>query len=231
MQYLDKTLPTAAENLALDEALLMRAEEDGTSEILRLWEWPAPVVVLGAGCKIAEDVNENACLRDSVSILRRSSGGGTVLLDSGCMCYSLVLSMKQNPELLDIRASFRHILERVRDALTAVQPGVDSNGTSDLVIGTRKFSGNSQHRKRRMILHHGTLLYKMDLNRVEDYLRLPARQPEYRHNRNHGEFLRNLPATAEVLRECLRAGRPKRCADWSTRNTDDRSGCGGAERS
>src|SRR5581483_7530419 len=38
MHFLDLTLPTLTENLALDEALLLEAEEGG-AEVLRLWEW------------------------------------------------------------------------------------------------------------------------------------------------------------------------------------------------
>ena len=56
MDLLELTLPTPAENLALDEALLLEAES-GAGEVLRLWEWPAPAVVLGSGCKLAEDVD------------------------------------------------------------------------------------------------------------------------------------------------------------------------------
>ncbi|HEV3117610.1 MAG TPA: lipoate--protein ligase family protein, partial [Gemmataceae bacterium] len=85
MYLLDLTLPTIAENLALDEALLLEAEAGG-AEVLRFWEWKRPAVVLGAGSRLADDVDEAACHADGVPILRRSSGGGTVLLGSGCLC-------------------------------------------------------------------------------------------------------------------------------------------------
>src|SRR5437667_5341974 len=90
MRFLDLTLPTAAENLALDEALLLEAEAGRGGEVLRLWEWSRYAVVLGAGCRLAE-VDEAACAADAVPILRRASGGGTVLLGPGCLCYTLVL--------------------------------------------------------------------------------------------------------------------------------------------
>src|SRR5262245_36170851 len=91
-RFLDRTLPTLAENLALDEALLIAAEAGGP-EVLRLWRWPAPAVVLGAGGRLADDVRADACAADGVPVRRRSSGGGTVLLGPGCLCYSLVLGM------------------------------------------------------------------------------------------------------------------------------------------
>jgi len=56
MRFLDLTLPDAAANLALDEALLIAAEESGEQEVLRFWELPFPVVVVGAGGSVAIDV-------------------------------------------------------------------------------------------------------------------------------------------------------------------------------
>jgi lipoate-protein ligase A len=202
MLYLDRTLPSVAENLALDEALLLAAEAGQGGEVLRVWEWPSPAVVLGSGCRLAEDVDEAACAADGVPVLRRSSGGGTVLLGPGCLLYSLVLNHEREPALAEIQASYRFILGRVAEALGGE---VAQAGTSDLVMAGRKFSGNAQQRKRRHLLHHGTLLYAFDLARVARYLRPPPRQPEYRAGREHAEFLRNLPLSAAELKRRLRA--------------------------
>src|SRR5947207_552177 len=139
MHLLDLTLPTAAENLALDEALLLEAEAGRGGEVLRFWEWPSPVVVLGSGGVIADDVNEPACVADDVPILRRSSGGGTVLLGSGCLCYSLVLSMERTPALAGIRPSYAVILSRLVEALEGLLPDVTRAGISDLASVGCKF--------------------------------------------------------------------------------------------
>lgn len=204
MLFLDVTLPTLAENLALDEALLLEAESGRGGEVLRLWEWMESAVVLGSGCRLAEDVDVTACLADGVPILRRSSGGGTVLLGRGCLCYSLVLAYERSPALREIRSSYRFILERIRQALSDIVPGIACAGTSDLAIDSRKFSGNAQQRKRHFLLHHGTLLYQFDLHQVGRYLHLPVRQPDYRGGREHTAFLVNLPIDAAELRQRLR---------------------------
>ena len=204
MQYLDLTLPSLAENLALDEALLLSAEVGESSEVLRFWEWPKPAVILGAGGRLAEDVNEAACLADRTSILRRASGGGTVLLGTGCLLFSLVLAYERSPVLREVRSSYRYILGRVGAALDGLVPEVGQAGTSDLAVRGLKFSGNAQQRKRRFLLHHGTLLYHFDLASVQRYLHLPRRQPDYRRGRDHGAFLMNLPAEAGELKARLR---------------------------
>jgi lipoate-protein ligase A len=206
MDFLDMTLPTAAENLALDEALLREAEAGRGGEVLRLWEWPRFAVVLGAGCALADDVDEAACRADGVPVLRRASGGGTVLLGPGCLCFSLVLSFERGPALREITPSYVYILGRVRDSLAGLLPIIEQAGTSDLMSAGLKFSGNAQQRKRDHLLHHGTLLYDFDLPRIGRYLRMPGKQPEYRDRRDHTAFVRNLPASSEELKRRLREG-------------------------
>src|SRR5262249_29049021 len=147
---------------------------------------------------------ETACRVDDVPILRRASGGGTVLLGRGCLLYSLVLSYQRSPELNDLTSSYAYILERVREALSGLLPDLEHAGTSDLSWRGRKFSGNAQQRKRNHLLHHGTLLYDFDLGRVGRYLRMPVRQPDYRGQREHAEFLVNLPVSAAALEQRLR---------------------------
>jgi lipoate-protein ligase A len=205
MLFLDVTLPTLAENLALDEALLLEAEIDPRREVLRVWEWPSWAVVLGAGGQLTKDILETACLQDQVPILRRASGGGTVLLGRGCLLYSLVLAYERSPALRDISASYSYILQRMADGLSNGCRDIEWSGTSDLSMAGRKFSGNSQQRKRYHLLQHGTLLYDFDIKQVAQYLHLPARQPAYRHGRPHVSFLTNLPVSATDLTQRLRA--------------------------
>jgi lipoate-protein ligase A len=218
MQFIDVTLRGPAENLALDEALLFEAEAGHSREVLRLWEWQEAAVVLGSGCRLAEEVDEAACLRDGVPILRRSTGGGTVVLGAGCLCYSLVLAYDSAAALAEIRPSYAYILGRVREALADLLPHIEKAGLSDLAAAGLKFSGNSQQRKRRYLLHHGTLLYDFNLNRVGRYLRMPVRRPGYRHNRDHAAFLTNLPTTADELtrRLCTAWAANRLVSEWPT---------------
>lgn len=215
MHVLDLTLTTLDETLALDEALLLEAEAGRGGELLRFWEWPRFAAVLGAGCKIAEDINLAACQVDKVAIGRRSSGGGTVLLGKGCMNFSLVLSYERAPELREIKSSYCYIFHLLCAAFGGLGLEVSCAGTSDLVVSTRsspslarKFSGNAQQRKRRFLLHHGTMLYDFPLDAIERYLHLPGRQPDYRGRREHRDFLVNLNTSAADLKRVL-------CAAWN----------------
>jgi lipoate-protein ligase A len=205
MHLLDLTLPDPADNLALDEALLLAAEDGTAGEGVRLWENPTHAVVVGSGGSVTIDVNEAACAADGVPVLRRASGGGTVVLGPGCLCFTVVLRYDRAPGLDTIAGSARYVLEWVTRALRPAVPDVALAGISDLTAGGRKFSGSAQQRKRAHFLHHGTLLCGFDLDRVSRYLRPPERQPPYRLNRPHREFVTNLPLGVGEVRGLLLA--------------------------
>jgi lipoate-protein ligase A len=205
MRLLDLSPADPADNLALDEALLLAAEEGDAGEVVRLWESPTHAVVVGAGGSVAIDVNLAACEVDGVPVLRRASGGGTVLVGPGCLCFSLVLAYDRAAGLNEIPASYQYVLGRVLNALRSVVADGVIAGTSDLAAGGLKFSGNAQQRKRRHFLHHGTLLYGFDLDLISKYLHPPERQPDYRMNRSHTAFVRNVRVGAEMLKQLLAA--------------------------
>lgn len=199
MKLLDLTLSAAEEDLALDEALLLDAEAGGEPRVLRFWERPDYVVVLGSAGILADDVDDEACAADGVPVLRRSSGGGTVLLGPGCLCFSVVVPYADSPALETIQGAYTWVLGRVAQAV----PGAEMAGICDLALEGRKLSGNAQQRKRSHLLHQGTLLYSFDFERVGRYLRQPPRQPEYREGRSHEQFLRNAPGPAARLRDAV----------------------------
>ena len=65
MLFLDLTLDSPQENLALDEALLLDAEgHEGPREVARIWESPATFVVLGSSSRYEIEANVANCQRD-----------------------------------------------------------------------------------------------------------------------------------------------------------------------
>jgi lipoate-protein ligase A len=206
-------LPTPEENLALDEALLLEAEEHCSSqsnppyscslECLRFWESSAYFVVLGAGGHLREEAHWQACKSDAIPILRRDSGGGTVLQGPGCLNYTLVLDTRLRPECADIAGTNRYVLEKLLSVLRRRWPEATWRGTSDLALGDKKFCGTAQRRKRRHILFHGAILYDFDLDLMERYLKHPPKEPDYRGRRPHREFVTNLDASPSELRSYI----------------------------
>jgi lipoate-protein ligase A len=216
MLRLALTLESPAENVALDEALLDEAEAAGpATEFLRIWESPTPLVVLGRSSRAAEEVDLDACRTRGIPVLRRSSGGASIVAGRGCLMYAVVLSYDRRPRARGIHESHSYVLDRLADALREQVPTVIKAGTSDLALrddanpnAARKFSGNSLRVKRSHFLYHGTLLYDFDLPLVAACLRTAPRQPEYRKARDHLAFITNLPMQSDDLAVAIDAAWP-----------------------
>jgi lipoate---protein ligase len=204
MNLCDLTLPTPAENLACDEALLDLCEAGDSDELLRLWAAPQHFVVLGYANKAATEVNLSVCRELKIPVLRRCTGGGTVLQGPGVLNYSLVVRADASGPFHSIAATNRFILERHRDSLAKlVQAPVEWRGQTDLAIGGLKCAGNAQRRRRRFLLFHGSFLLHLDLALLEKILPQPSHQPDYRLNRSHSDFLVNLNLPDRALKDAL----------------------------
>jgi len=205
MKTLDFTFPTPEENLACDEALLDLCERGSSDEILRFWAPERHFIVLGLSNSAPTELHLPAAQARSIPILRRCSGGGTVLQGPGCLNFALILKIKKPGPLESIGSTNQHILERHRAALEKrLRREVSVQGCTDLTLDGLKFSGNSQRRRMRSLLFHGTFLLHLDLTLMEELLAIPSRQPSYRRGRSHGRFLTHLPLSADPIKEALR---------------------------
>ena len=205
MKYLDRTLHTPQENLAGDEALLDWCEEGPGDEILRFWEPHQHFVVLGYSNRTRAEVNLDSCKMLGVPVLRRCSGGGTVLQGPGCLNYALILKIHGDSPLTNIAEANAFIMNRNRNALNSLlDRKVLIQGHTDLTLQGVKFSGNSQRRKRHYLLFHGSFLLNLDLALVEQVLPMPSKQPQYRRSRAHKDFLTNLNLPADDIKRAVR---------------------------
>lgn len=204
MNYLEQTFPSAAENLAADEALLERTENDG-GETLRIWEATEPFVVLGFANRLREEADIVKCERTGLRIRRRVSGGGAVVQGPGCLSYALTFRTSDAGPLSSITGTNRFVMETHRRAIEElIHRPVHVRGHTDLETGGRKFSGNAQRRRRRAVLFHGTILYAADLELFGAALHHPSREPAWRGGRSHGEFLANIPVARDQIIAALR---------------------------
>src|SRR5260370_27714597 len=110
ISYCDLTLPSPEENLACDEALLDLCEERVAGELLRFWEPAHHFVVVGYGNKVSTEVGLAFCRSNGIPVVRRCTGGGTVLQGPGCLNYSLILRIGETGPLHSISATNEFIL-------------------------------------------------------------------------------------------------------------------------
>ena len=207
------TLATPAENLALDEAILQAVELDQAMACLRVWEPTNYFVVLGRSNQVEKEVNVDVCESENIPILRRFSGGGTVLVGPGCLCYTLAIPSNDFHRALGVSQVTTRLMERTAAGLSIHLSDIQVCGTSDLVWRGHKFSGNAQRWLRTSFVHHGTLLYDFDLPLLSRCLKQPSKQPDYRQSRGHNEFVTNIPLQSDQLQSCLRSA-------WNATKTD-----------
>ena len=180
------------ENIAIDEYMLMSAEAGVIGETLRFWESDEYFVVIGRAGKVEIECFKEKCERDNVKMIRRFSGGGTVLQGPGCLNYSLILSYKRDCKLKEVNSSYVFVLDSILKSFGEQKISVQYLPISDMVFENKKFSGNAQARKKKYFLHHGTILYDFDLCKITEYIQYPPKEPEYRASREHEAFIVNL---------------------------------------
>lgn len=196
----------AARGIEGDFALL-----DEGRAAARTWTCTSTAVVLGVGRAAADDVDEGECRARGVALLRRASGGGTVVIGPGTLQYALVLPHAPGREPPSLGEVKRLCNESVRRALLACGAAdVEAEPCGDLRVGDRKVGGTALRRHRDATMLHGTLLLEPDLAMVAALLRHPSREPAWRQGRSHLAFLAGLGPVGEAsFAEALRAAAPR----------------------
>jgi lipoate-protein ligase A len=204
MTCLDLTCSSIAENLALDEALLIEADAGRGDRTLRFWEPADIAVVLGASRRIDVDVRLDACRADGVPILRRTSGGGTVVVGPGTLNVTVILPESAAPGLNTVPGAHHYVLDWIARSIRSAGPAVALDGLGDLVIEGCKCGGSAQRRLRHWFMVHCSILHDFPIDRIVRYLTIPLRQPAYRQGRDHRDFLRNLSLPRNILVDAIR---------------------------
>lgn len=127
---------------------------------------------------------------DDICILKRPSGGEAVFLSAQSFVISFVVIADK---IVRSAEAFQWILHRIIATLEAQGiTGVNLRGISDLAIGNQKILGCSIYRRPHLLFYHAVLNVAEEPELIAKYLLPPARQPEYRLNRSHSEFVTSL---------------------------------------
>lgn len=193
MLHITDALTDPADHLALDEAMLLAADEGEIGDCIRFWEFATATVVAGRSTRVADEIDLELCEAHCIPVLRRCSGGASVVGGPGCLMYSIVLSTAGQESLRKIDVAHQFVMSRLLRGLQRQLPDAQWQGICDLTWNDRKCSGNSLRIARRHLLYHGTVLYDANLQLLGDALAHAPRQPDYRDSRDHSEFVTNVP--------------------------------------
>ena len=146
-------------NLAVEEYLLETVEEDAC--ILFLWQ-NQNTVVIGKNQNPWKECRTALLNDEGGHLARRLSGGGAVFHDLGNLNFTFLLPQSE----YDLDRQFAVIAE----AMALLGLNAERSGRNDMLVNSRKFSGNAFYKNGKQAYHHGTLLVDVDMEKLGRYL-------------------------------------------------------------
>jgi lipoate-protein ligase A len=185
----------AAENMAVDEAIL-RAHAGGEAPpTIRFYGWQPAAMSIGYFQKAADEVNLDQCRTAGIDVVRRLTGGRAVLHDAE-LTYSVVVRADYPLIPATITASYRYFsagllaglnklgieaqmsIPRAAYGQTRHKPDsaacFDAPSHYEITAQGRKLAGSAQVRKDGVILQHGSILLTFNPVQVAALLNLPS---------------------------------------------------------
>lgn len=176
-----KSMPIS-EQLKLEDRLLRHT----TKNWCLINEGSSPTVVMGISGKADELVDLAKAQESNIPVIKRFSGGGTVIVDEGTLFVTFICQKELHP----FPAYPEHILKWSESIYKGALPSLTLR-ENDFVIGEKKCGGNAQYIKKDRWLHHTSFLWDYSPERM-NVLLYPKKTPSYRQGRSHEEFLCRL---------------------------------------
>jgi len=172
------------EQLQLEEALLRTDERS----FCIINQGSPPAIVMGISGKLEKLVDLNQLKKDPIPLIRRFSGGGTVVVDENTLFISFIISKKD----LDLTPYPEPILRWSSELYSAAWQIPDFRLIeNDYAICDKKCGGNAQYLRKERWIHHTSFLWDFKETQMERLL-MPEKIPSYRKNRPHTDFLCKL---------------------------------------
>ena len=139
------------------ESGLLQKTDDRT--VFVFWH-TTPTLVIGRFQNLYQEINVAYARENNLKIARRMSGGGTMYMDEGGWEFAFI------QETDNIKISFTEFLTPIVSALASLGIKAEFSGRNDILIDGKKISGNSQYKLGNITVHHGTLLFNTDLEKI-----------------------------------------------------------------
>jgi lipoate-protein ligase A len=104
---------------------------------------------------------------NNIPIARRLTGGGTVYHDQGNINFTFIRQGEPG-KLVDFGGFIAPVISFLKKMGIEAIPGQKN----EILVNGKKISGNAEHVYKNRILHHGTLLYNADLERLRESIKL-----------------------------------------------------------
>ena len=169
--YIENESNDPAYNLAFEEYVFTAVSDEiaasslGPLPVLLLWQ-NGPSVIIGKYQNTIEEINYDFVQRQRVRVVRRNTGGGAVYHDLGNLNYSFIIPGAQT------KVDFGTFTSPVVKALNAQGIPAEQTGRNDILVDGKKFSGNAQQFSKGRLLHHGTIMFDVNMENVAAALKV-----------------------------------------------------------
>jgi lipoate-protein ligase A len=184
--------------LQLEEALLRADERNWCLVNKRV----APAIVLGISAKPEQWVNREQLKKFPIPVIRRFSGGGTVVVDE----HTLFVTFICGEQATHVSAISREILRWSENIYRKVFKEIPFFlKENDYTFGDKKIGGNAQYLRKGRWLLHTSFLWDFLQDRMA-YLKMPPKMPLYRKERAHFDFLGKMKdylPSQQIFFDCL----------------------------
>ena len=167
----DTGLRGAAENIALNRALLEARQADEIPSTLRFLRFK-PSALLGFHQSAAQELNLDYCRAQGVDIQRRITGGGAIYFDETQLGWELYLH-KRDLGTADMQAITRRICEAAARGIQALGVDAQFRPRNDIEVDGRKISGTGGAFDGDALMFQGTLLIQFNVEKMLRVLRIP----------------------------------------------------------
>lgn len=155
MKYIVNKSHNPAYNIALETYAFRELRDE--DELFILWI-NEPTIVIGKHQNAIEEINKTYTDKYGIHVVRRLSGGGAVYHDLNNLNYTII-SNKAEEGAFDFKTFSQPVIETLADlGVTAT-----FTGRNDLEINGKKFCGNAQAYYKGRMMHHGCLLFDVDM--------------------------------------------------------------------
>ena len=156
MKYIVNTSNDPAYNIAL-EAYAFR-ELVNEDELFILWI-NRPAIIVGKHQNTIQEINKEYTDAHGIKVVRRLSGGGAVYHDLNNLNYTII-SNKADEGAFDFKTFSQPVIATLAD----LGVKAEFTGRNDLEIDGKKFCGNAQAYYKGRMMHHGCLLFDVDMS-------------------------------------------------------------------
>ncbi len=173
-RLLDTGARSAAENMALDEALLEWKAAETIPNTLRFLQFSSPTVLVGHHQSVEEEVRLDYCRARGIEINRRLTGGGALYWGRNELGWEIYISKKDPRIPARIENLYRKMGEAAALGLRHLGVRAYFRPRNDIETQGRKISGTGGTELSGAILFQGTLLVDFDVDEMLRSLRIPT---------------------------------------------------------